>query len=1078
MRISQCNSSVLPHTLCNIVSSMSSIGEEDSYDNGDYLYVGDKTWAGVQDYDEFAAGSGSREATDDEFNAAIEAEGPPSRKKGKSTSTSKETSKEIEGRKKSTGNAKQVDQRPVLAKKLKAKSRENKKEAKNSNGKVNKEKERANNEPPPTKETDRKLLDLEQTFREEEMEDFEGVDENYTGPFRSGALSDTGVARAMAAHKAYITQMYEIAKDERKPLHSVFAVVHNDDTPGTVRAVNPWNAWLVHHAAHSGVEKPEEWDTSQWVCYLREEYIKHVAEQKKKLDTNSIREVLAEEVSWFENRFSTFWEDKKCEGKFGGTLIKIIAPIMNIAQHAYLNYGVHIFGYAISTKRDESGRSPSCMFGGSPEFAVVKETQRTVLRDQLTDIEALLRVQEMEFRNVPEEDRQAANVLDCKGAQEKNGRDYLRTMFSRFLHQDTSGLRYAVAIGSYLRESVKCRLVIRNWPKGIAFPGCGGMTFHKLKRKELQSIIDTCIQYVQKLQAGSVTDRERHERKFFKVERWNDGEQDLPASEVGDVAVVTDVDGDYVVTVNDVLAEFPGWELTDGEDIETDAKLSKSRRKSKPKSRMTVTKATSAAVDRSPPAKQLLFFVDDDSPTGTPTRAHSPTSTQHLPPAVNTVEPLAIRVGRRLMKYVEIDNFASPTPSNEVIRFDNGEDQSREDLARPSPRTNDGQSRAVVPVATSRACDDEDSDSKYENLPRPPPRTDSARQTARPHLPTAQPPVDEDCDYEYENLPRPPPSLTDTRDRMPYRTDGPLEGILPRQLKRNGVLNTAPDRLCMPKVVSSQADSDDLYQDPSLLPDLNVDPTMTQEDFSMADSFENNAEEPLIPDPPSSTLGSVGDTHSEHTNAPLVGPAVGGVLIPPSPSDLGLLVPLERFQQERLGRIRAVEELQGSRRRVTALEEEIEGLQAQNKELRKGMRRSQEVDGTNVNQNLSWFLTHNGITVSPAEIPTLLEIAERGIHAPAGQILGAVAAMTEDHHSQLLRIQAECVESPPEVTNMLRFLVHEASGMSNFVRSAVSSVNSVSNMSDRRNDYEFLHERGSRGRHLLVTHVRRRPSLE
>ncbi|KAK1234013.1 hypothetical protein PQX77_002794, partial [Marasmius sp. AFHP31] len=76
--------------------------------------------------------------------------------------------------------------------------------------------------------------------------------------------------------------------------------------------------------------------------------------------------------------------------------------------------------------------------------------------------------------------------------------------------------------------------------------------------------------------------------------------------------------------------------------------------------------------------------------------------------------------------------------------------------------------------------------------------------------------------------------------------------------------------------VSSQADSDDLYQDPSLLPDSNVDPTMTQEDFSMADSFENNAEEPLIPDPPLSTLGSVGDTPLEHTDAPLVGPAVGG----------------------------------------------------------------------------------------------------------------------------------------------------------------------------------------------------------
>ncbi|KAK1217144.1 hypothetical protein PQX77_020206 [Marasmius sp. AFHP31] len=215
--------------------------------------------------------------------------------------------------------------------------------------------------------------------------------------------------------------------------------------------------------------------------------------------------------------------------------------------------------------------------------------------------------------------------------------------------------------------------------------------------------------------------------------------------------------------------------------------------------------------------------------------------------------------------------------------------------------------------------------------------------------------------------------------------------------------------------VSSQADSDNLYQDPALLPDSNVNLTMTQEDFSMADSFENNAKEPLIPDPPSPTLGPVGDTPSGHTNAPLVGPVVGGVLIPPSPSNLGSLVPLERFQQERLGRIGAVEELQRSQHRVTALEEEIEGLRAQNKELREGMCCSQEVDRTNINQTLSWFLTHNGITVSPAGIPTLLKIAKCGVHTPAGQILGAVAAMTEDHHSQLLCIQAEHVESPPEM---------------------------------------------------------------
>ncbi|KAK1226392.1 hypothetical protein PQX77_010637 [Marasmius sp. AFHP31] len=668
---------------------LSSIEEEATYEEGEYMYQEDQR----------------------------------QRQKGKKALKSRVTPKEVKnGDRKKTGN------KPVeplagsgLAKKLKAKSRDREK-ATSTRWMGSNTKEPPTNAQVTTETPDGNLIDPEQSFREEESEDFEDNDDKFTGPFRPGPLSDAGAARAVAAHKAYIAAMYDIAKEERKPAHTVFAVVHDDDTPGTARGVNPWNAWLAHHAAHSGLEKPENWDASEWVCFLQEEYVKHVEERKKELNTDSVCEALAEEVSWFENWFSTFWEDKKREGKFGGTLSKIIAPVMNIAQHAYLNYGVHIFGYAISTKRDDSSRSPSCMFGGSPEFAVIKETQRTVLWDQLTDVESLLRVQEMEFRNVPEEERQAANVLECKGAQEKNARDHARTIFSRFLHQDTLGLGFAVSIGSYLREAVKNRLVIHNWPKGIAFPGCGGMTFHKLKRKELQSIIDTRITYVKKLQAGSVTDRERLERKFFKVERWIDAERELPATQVGDVAIVTDVDGDFVITVNDVLSKFPDLELTDGEEIDIDAELSKSRSKSKSKSRMTKANPA-AAVIRSPSPNVLSFYVNEESPKGRANQAHSPSPVQQQRSSVEPVEPLAIRVGRRLMKYVEIDNFASPAPPEEVVRFDD----DQEDLPRPLPRASNVGSRAHAHPSTSRPPLNKDSDSEFENLPKPPPRANDVR---------------------------------------------------------------------------------------------------------------------------------------------------------------------------------------------------------------------------------------------------------------------------------------------------------------------------------------------------------------
>ncbi|KAK1234097.1 hypothetical protein PQX77_002705, partial [Marasmius sp. AFHP31] len=268
--------------------------------------------------------------------------------------------------------------------------------------------------------------------------------------------------------------------------------------------------------------------------------------------------------------------------------------------------------------------------------------------------------------------------------------------------------------------------------------------------------------------------------------------------------------------------------------------------------------------------------------------------------------------------------------------------------------------------------------------------------------------------------------------------------------------------------VSSHPDSDDFYQDQNLLPDSVVDPATMHEDSPMVDPVVHDNEVSAMPVSSSPVLPTIVTTSPEPTAAPLVEPVVPIVETPPAIPDLGSLVPLEQFQQERLGRVGAVEELQRARHRVAFLEGEMDVLRAQNAELREGMRRSQEVDGTNVNQNLSRFLSHHGMTVTPEDIPTLLEIADRGAHAPAGQILGAVAAMMEDHQSQLLRLQANHAGDPPEITNMLRLLVHEGSGMSSFVHSAVSSFNSVSSMSDRRRDYDFMHDRGSRSRHALL----------
>ncbi|KAK1218775.1 hypothetical protein PQX77_018520 [Marasmius sp. AFHP31] len=200
--------------------------------------------------------------------------------------------------------------------------------------------------------------------------------------------------------------------------------------------------------------------------------------------------------------------------------------------------------------------------------------------------------------------------------------------------------------------------------------------------------------------------------------------------------------------------------------------------------------------------------------------------------------------------------------------------------------------------------------------------------------------------------------------------------------------------------VSSQYGSDNFYQNQDLLPDLAVEPAAMHEDAFMADSGMTNDEDSSMQAPPFPALPQSATTPSDLQSALLIGPAVPAERVLPTVPNFDSLVPLDQFQQERLGRVRAVEELQRAQLRIAALEGEVNALQAQNVELREGMHRSQEVDGTNVNQNLSRFLFYNDVTIAPEDIPTLIAIAERGAHAPAGQILGTVAAMTEDHNFQ------------------------------------------------------------------------------
>ncbi|KAL0061970.1 hypothetical protein AAF712_011180 [Marasmius tenuissimus] len=496
---------------------------------------------------------------------------------------------------------------------------------------------------------------------------------------------------------------------------------------------------------------------ADWTTSLRDEYRSYVELKKKEKNTQSVREALAEEIRWFEDRFMTFWDEKKQEGKFDTTLARILAPFLNLAQHARQYYGVHIFGYTIVTERDLSGRSCSCIWGASLELGMLKERNQTKLAAQITDIDTMFRVVEMELRDIPTLDRDVALLLMKKQSERNDERAYLRRVTTALLGADTEALLDGkqLSVYTWAKRAGKYKLVIRNWPLGIAFPGVGDQQWTSLSGSKIAKVINTRIKFLERVQKGEATKEERQARNFFKVEKWSDDEIELELAEQAKLPIVTDTNGDIVLTVEDGL-KASGMDAQEGLEKAL-APKKKGRKGGKGKER-EIRETTPETVPRVEAAAQQkeLYTDDEGEEEGEESQRGPPSAQRKLvrsrsfdsyneegldndPPheGVSSVRP----VGKQKMRFVEVDRLTSPPKGARTVLdddFEDDDDDPYENLLQPPPRL--GTAAPVAGPSNPRVHRTDFILPRPKSHPRP--RPSSAGNS-------------EDLNEDYLNLPRP-----------------------------------------------------------------------------------------------------------------------------------------------------------------------------------------------------------------------------------------------------------------------------------------------------------------------------------
>ncbi|RDB25589.1 hypothetical protein Hypma_006942 [Hypsizygus marmoreus] len=376
--------------------------------------------------------------------------------------------------------------------------------------------------------------------------------------FKPGPVPEAAKDAIFIAHADYQRRMQEIANEFKKPVSALYQLV-GQALPVPRFSINGWNAFQVWYGVNGEETKPKSMSSAEWTKVLVEKYEEYLQDKlgDEWENPRARTECLQPLVDWYKGRLCDHVENTKIDGNLKRMLLQTTDKFIQYSTQAYEMYGIHVFGFAINTDRDEFGISHSTSWGGSPAFAALRQGHKASITTQLNDYEAMFRIEEMKAKGLDV----AEEVFPVqKRKEDELNRDYERRVFKDGLVGDygkillSQGKLSAMAAknlkmpwAGWADAAYEFKVCLINWPRGARAPARG------FDIKSPECIPQSAIRDSNRLRRQAEVDDTVTD--YVKVVPWSDDDLllDIDDVAINDVPLVRNTDGRSLITVIDSL---------------------------------------------------------------------------------------------------------------------------------------------------------------------------------------------------------------------------------------------------------------------------------------------------------------------------------------------------------------------------------------------------------------------------------------------------------------------------------------------------------------------------------------------
>ncbi|KAJ3978940.1 hypothetical protein F5890DRAFT_1559433 [Lentinula detonsa] len=226
-------------------------------------------------------------------------------------------------------------------------------------------------------------------------------DDEDTSGSAPGRLSKQFKVRLNEIQERYRESVLEAAREEGKDLQVCWQYL--EEGTRQPRSINRWNAFKAWWASNGDVQRAPDESLSTWNKFLKSKYLEVL---KSRLSDDNLNDpearsrAMKPEVDWYRDYVDSYFVAAKDTGHVRTSVKRIMRPLVNLAKKINDTSGYHILSFVITTATDRFGRSLSAFVAGDEVARLAKEAFESKIVDQIRDLEAYVRLTEINNRNV------------------------------------------------------------------------------------------------------------------------------------------------------------------------------------------------------------------------------------------------------------------------------------------------------------------------------------------------------------------------------------------------------------------------------------------------------------------------------------------------------------------------------------------------------------------------------------------------------------------------------------------------------------------------------------------------------